>query len=91
VKRLLISMAILMAVVCQSCAPAVMGLSTEAKILKSEPGRVYGLFEEEMGKPGHYTGGWLHFPGLPELPEHEYYLQVILVKRYTVTQNPKKP
>lgn len=88
-KRLLISIAILMAVVFQSCAPAVVGLSTKADILKSEPNRVYGLFEEEMGKPGHYTGSWFHFPGLPELPEHEYYLQVILVKRDTVTQAPK--
>ena len=80
-----------MAVVFQSCAPAVVGLSTEAKILKSEPDRIYALFEEEMGKPGHYTGGWFHFPGLPQIPEHEYYLQVILVKRDTVTQNQPLP
>lgn len=80
-----------MAVVFQSCAPAVVGLSTKAALLKSEPNRVYGLFEEDMGKPGYYTGGWFHFPGLPELPEHEYYLQVILVKRDTVTQTPKLP
>lgn len=74
---------ILLMLLFQMCSPAVMGLATEGKIIKVEPDRVFVLFEEQMGKPGRFTGSWFYFPGLGLIDEHDYYVKVSLVKKHT--------
>jgi|GEM_PF-2069913 len=90
-RAAMISITLLIMVMFQNCAPAVMGLSTEGKILKSHEERIYVLFEEKLGKPGQYTGGWFYFPGLGIIDEHAYYVQVSLVQKDTVNAFPQQP
>jgi len=61
-----------------SCSPEIRGLHTEGHILKAEPDRIFVLFEDAMGKPGHYSGNWFYVPGATHLNIDHYTVQVNL-------------
>ena len=69
-----------LAMLFQVCSPKVTGLSTNGTILKSEEDRVFVLFEEELGDPGYFTGGWFYFPGKGIVKKENYKIEVHLIK-----------
>jgi len=61
-----------------SCSPQIRGLHTEGHIIKAEPDRIFVLFEDAMGRPGHYSGNWFYVPGASYLNIEAYKVKVEL-------------